>query len=133
MLPSTIICGVLTFAWIAIESEAALIVVSILFGFFSGAAQALIPSVVVFLAPDLSKAGVRIGMSLFACGLGLLLGSPIAGAVLARQSRSLAIRRKGDQTYQGVLLFGRFTIMLGAICLAITRTIKVGSQLKVKA
>lgn len=127
MLPATLICALLLFCWIAVTSLAGLIVVSVLFGFFSGAAQALIPSVVVWLAPDLSKAGVRIGMTLFMCGLGLLVGSPIGGAIIGVQSSP------GHQTYWGVLLWGACTVSLGAMCLLVTRSLNVGWNIFVKA
>ncbi|KAL4862662.1 major facilitator superfamily domain-containing protein [Aspergillus spectabilis] len=127
MLPSTLICAVLLFCWIAIESLASLIVVSILFGFFSGAAQALIPSVVVWLPPDLSKAGVRIGMTLCACGLGLLVGSPIGGVIISSQSTA------SHSEYWGILLFGGFTVVVGAAALLVARTIKAGFKIVVKA
>ncbi|CEJ60329.1 hypothetical protein PMG11_08906 [Penicillium brasilianum] len=127
MLPSTLICAVLLFCWIAVKSLAGLIVISILFGFFSGAAQALIPSVVVWLAPDLSKAGVRIGMTLCACGLGLLVGSPIGGAIISAQSTA------DHSVYWGLFLWGGITVLLGAAALMITRTLKVGLQVVVKA
>lgn len=126
MLPATFICGILMLCWIAIKSLGSLIVISILFGFFSGSAQALIPSVVVWLAPDLSKAGVRIGMTLFMCGLGLLVGSPIGGAIIDAQSPERSV-------YWGVFLWGGLTVLLGAVALLVTRTLKVGFKVAIKA
>ncbi|PCH01973.1 Major facilitator superfamily domain, general substrate transporter [Penicillium occitanis (nom. inval.)] len=126
MLPATLICAILMLCWISVKSLASLIVVSILFGFFSGSAQALIPSVVVWLAPDLSKAGVRIGMTLFMCGLGLLVGSPIGGAIIDAQSPERSV-------YWGVYLWGGLTVLLGAAALLVTRTLKVGLKVVIKA
>ncbi|KAF3406268.1 Riboflavin transporter MCH5 [Talaromyces pinophilus] len=126
MLPATLICAILMLCWISVKSLASLIVVSILFGFFSGSAQALIPSVVVWLAPDLSKAGVRIGMTLFMCGLGLLVGSPIGGAIIDAQSPERSV-------YWGVYLWGGITVLLGAAALLVTRTLKVGLKVVIKA
>ncbi|KAH8197775.1 hypothetical protein TruAng_008064 [Truncatella angustata] len=127
MLPATLICGILLFFWLAVKSLTGLIIISILFGFFSGSAQALIPSVVVWLAPDLSKAGVRIGMTLCMCGLGLLVGSPIGGVIIDSQSTP------DRNVYWGVLLWGAFTVLSGALFLLSTRTLKVGWKILVKA
>lgn len=127
MAPSAILSSVILLAWISIEREASLVAASVFFGFVRGAIQAVLPATVVFLAPDLSKIGTRIGMTLFVAGTGLLIGAPIAGAILDGQSHST------DQIYWGVLVFSGVVILAGGFGLAATRVIKVGVALKMKA
>lgn len=63
-------------------------------------------------------------MTLFVAGIGLLIGSPIAGAVVDSQSNS------DGQTFWGLLVFSGVVVLIGGLGLAITRTIKVGFTLK---
>ena len=58
-----------------------------------------------------------IGMTLFACGLGLLVGSPSAGAILANGTRS---------GWTGMLGFSGVVVVMGFICLCVTRVTKKG-------
>jgi MFS family permease len=99
MIPSVLLTGILMLAWIGVESQSGLIAISLFVGLTSGSIQAVLPATVVFLCPDLSKLGTNIGMTLFASGLGLLIGSPVAGAILDHQRTS-----RGD-VFWGTLLF----------------------------
>lgn len=65
------------------KSEAAVIVFVILYGFFS-AGLITIPATVVavVLCPDIRQYGVRLTMQLVPSAIGLLIGNPIAGAIL---------------------------------------------------
>jgi MFS family permease len=82
IIPCTLMCGALLIAWTAVHSTGALIVFALLYGFFSGSFVSLPPSVLVALSPDLSKVGTRIGMSFSVSSLGVLIGSPVGGALL---------------------------------------------------
>ncbi|EEH34837.2 hypothetical protein PAAG_05884 [Paracoccidioides lutzii Pb01] len=82
MIPCSFACAVLLFAWMGIHSIAGSIVFSCLYGFFSGALVSLPPTVIASLSPDLSLVGTRMGMCFWFAGLGLLIGNPIAGALL---------------------------------------------------
>jgi len=124
MVPSALLSAVILLAWISVKSQSSLIAISVFFGFASGAIQAVLPATVAFLAPDLSKIGTRIGMTLSVAGIGLLIGSPIAGAVVDSQSNS------DGQTFWGLLVFSGVVVLIGGLGLAITRTIKVGFTLK---
>jgi len=124
MVPSALLSAVILLAWISVKSQSSLIAISVFFGFASGAIQAVLPATVAFLTPDLSKIGTRIGMTLSVAGIGLLIGSPIAGAVVDSQSNS------DGQTFWGLLVFSGVVVLIGGLGLAITRTIKVGFTLK---
>jgi hypothetical protein len=73
--------GVLGFMWIAVHTISDLLIFAAVFGFFSGAISSLSLNLTVALSPDPGLLGVRLGMLLIPCALGLLLGNPIAGAI----------------------------------------------------
>ncbi|KAI5462806.1 major facilitator superfamily domain-containing protein [Mariannaea sp. PMI_226] len=78
--------GILVFFWIPIQNLAGVIAFAILYGFFSGAVVSLPPTALVSISPDISKVGTRLGMSFSFAGFGLLVGNPIAGALLKGSS-----------------------------------------------
>ncbi|OQE43348.1 hypothetical protein PENCOP_c003G06762 [Penicillium coprophilum] len=124
MIPSVLLTGILMLAWISVGSQSGLIAISVFVGLTSGSIQAVLPATVAFLCPDLSKLGTNIGMTLFASGLGLLIGSPVAGAILDHQRTS-----EGD-VFWGTLTFSALFILAGGVCLIIARVVKVGFALK---
>ncbi|KAK9386970.1 major facilitator superfamily domain-containing protein [Lipomyces mesembrius] len=82
MFPFTIFTMVMAFVWAAIHNRGGCIIFAISYGFFSGAFVSLPPPVLTSLCPDLGMIGTRMGMSFVISGLGLLIGTPIAGALL---------------------------------------------------
>ena len=91
-----------------------------MYGFISGSIQAIVPATVAFLCPDLSKLGTRLGMTLATGGLGLLVGAPIAGAILDSQSSA------DHHEYWGLLAFSGTLVFLGALLQFVIRMLKVG-------
>jgi predicted MFS family arabinose efflux permease len=85
-VPLCAVASVLAFAWIGIRNEAGTIVFICLYGFISGALVAISPTIVARLTPDMNTVGTRLGMSFVFAGLGLLIGNPIAGALLSLQN-----------------------------------------------
>lgn len=82
IIPISFIAAVLAFAWIGIRNEAGTIVFAVLYGYASGAIVSLPPTILAKLTPDMSTVGTRMGMSFTFAGTGLLIGNPIAGALL---------------------------------------------------
>jgi MFS family permease len=82
IVPISIIASILAFAWIAIRNEAGTIVYACLYGFSSGAMVSLPPTIVARLTPNVGIIGTRLGMTFIFTGIGLLVGNPIAGALL---------------------------------------------------
>ncbi|KAF3012829.1 hypothetical protein E8E14_009193 [Neopestalotiopsis sp. 37M] len=123
MVPSVLLSGVIMLAWIKVKTQGALIAVAVLFGFFSGSIQAVLPATVPFLLPDLSMIGTNLGMTLSFAGLGLLVGTPVAGAILDHQSTTT------HQDFSGALAFSGACVILGSVLLAVVRTMKVGFKL----
>lgn len=76
--------GVLVFAWIGVHNIAGFVVFCIIYGILSG----VIITVTTLMVSELSPPGAvhetigtRLGMAYLGCGIGLLIGSPIAGAL----------------------------------------------------
>ncbi|KAF9889297.1 hypothetical protein FE257_007406 [Aspergillus nanangensis] len=82
MLPFSLFTTVVAFSWVAVNNTAGIIVFAIFYGFLSGTYVSLPGATIVSLSPDLHVIGARIGMCFFVGGLGLLVGTPVAGAIL---------------------------------------------------
>ncbi|KAH6663293.1 major facilitator superfamily transporter [Plectosphaerella plurivora] len=80
--------AVVMWGWIGITNFAGLVVFALLYGLFSGGVVSMTPTVVVKLTTDMSRVGTRMGMLMFASGTTLLIGTPIAGAILGDFSRA---------------------------------------------
>ncbi|CAF9939081.1 MAG: hypothetical protein HETSPECPRED_001478 [Heterodermia speciosa] len=125
LIPCTFFSAIIILAWIRVSSQEGLIAISVMYGFISGSIQAVVPATVAFLCPDLSKYGTRLGMTLaIGGGLGLLVGAPIAGAILDTQSSA------DHQEYWGLLVFSGTLVFLGALLQLTVRVLKVGWSLE---
>ncbi|KAF9888994.1 hypothetical protein FE257_008164 [Aspergillus nanangensis] len=82
LLPCAVVSALLAYCWIDIHTTAGIIVFCLLYGFFSGTFVSLPPTTVVSLSPSLNVVGTRMGMSFSFAGVGLLVGTPVAGAIL---------------------------------------------------
>jgi MFS family permease len=116
IIPCTLLTAILGFAWLGVTSYGGLIVYVIFYGFFSGACVSLPPTIIATIVPDLSKIGTWMGMSFAFGGLGLLIGNPIAGAILERQH--------GD--FVAAQCFSAGTVLVGAVLLIVLRLVKFG-------
>ena len=103
LVPCTIAAGILCLGWIAITNVAGITVFAVLYGFFAGAYVSLVPPVIVDLTPEMSVVGTWMGMCLFISAFGLLIGNPIAGALVNTQKRSFGA---GQGFAGGVILLG---------------------------
>ncbi|KAJ5646157.1 hypothetical protein N7490_002529 [Penicillium lividum] len=85
LIPISLIASVLSFSWIGIHNEAGAIVFACLYGYVSGAIVSLPPTIITRLSPNMATVGARMGMCFTFAGTGLLIGNPIAGALLDLQ------------------------------------------------
>jgi predicted MFS family arabinose efflux permease len=120
-----IICGpitlVLVFSWVVIHSTAGILVFSIMYGFASGGFVSLQAPTVAHMCPELENVGTWLGMVAFVSGLGILIGSPVSGVILAHGS------------WTGLkCLSGAFTLIGIAFILA-ARCVKSGTQIMIKS
>ena len=74
--------SILGFLWLGIHNTPSLFFFSTIFGFFAGAITTVTAVVDAALCPTLDVIGVRMGMLFLPWAAGLLIGEPIAGAIL---------------------------------------------------
>ena len=82
----------LCFSWIAVQSISGLFVFSAIYGFFAGAITTVTAPIDAELCPSLDVIGVRTGMLLLPWAIGLLVGEPIAGAILGSSGNWLGLQ-----------------------------------------
>lgn len=114
IVPATLLAGAATLAWSRVHDAGGLVAAAVLLGFASGAIQAVVPGVVVFLCPDLGRLGRNVGLMLAASGVGLLVGSPVAGVILERGG------------FWGVFVFAGIMVVAAAGLMGCVRVVKVG-------
>ncbi|KAI0032784.1 major facilitator superfamily domain-containing protein [Vararia minispora EC-137] len=123
LVPSVLVSGTLGLAWIAVRGIGALSIWAVLFGFFSGTFVSLPPASVASLTEDLTRVGTRMGMAFTFMGVGLLVGNPIAGALINLETGNFL----RAQIFCGVL------VLASGLVLAAARVAKVGWALRAKA
>ena len=131
IIPCIILSAAVVFAWISVTTTSGLIAVSFFYSFVSGGLVALPPAILVSLSPSLAHVGTRVGMAFSIGSLGVLIGSPIAGAILKSQSNLDAAGQVivGRANYSGVLALTGTALTVSAICMIYTRYAKKGFAL----
>ncbi|KAH6853946.1 major facilitator superfamily domain-containing protein [Chaetomium sp. MPI-CAGE-AT-0009] len=104
--------AVLAFGWLGIRDVGGSVVYALLYGAFSGAVVSLTPSVLVGLAPDMGRVGARMGLSFVVSGIAILIGTPIAGAILG-----------GEESPQwlGTILYSAFGLIVATVLYCASR------------
>ncbi|EAT90704.2 hypothetical protein SNOG_02492 [Parastagonospora nodorum SN15] len=83
VVPCCLISATLCVCFIAVNSSAGIIVLMAFYGFFSGSFVSLPPTIVVMLSLNArEKIGTRLGQGFTVIAFGVLVGTPIGGAVL---------------------------------------------------
>ena len=92
VLNSSIACtlgsAVLAFGWMGIQNLAGVVVFTILYGITSGGVVTVSSAAIMNLSPDMSRLGTRLGMAFTLAGIGVLVGTPIAGAIFGHFTRT---------------------------------------------
>jgi predicted MFS family arabinose efflux permease len=122
LIPCTLACGGIAFAWMSVDDTGDLIVFAILYGFFSGSFVSLAPTTIISLSNDLHKVGTRLGMSFSISGFGILIGTPVAGTLLNLQT--------GDFVHAQV--FCAASMIASWVCLVLARFAKTGPVVVIK-
>ncbi|KAK9234222.1 major facilitator superfamily domain-containing protein [Lipomyces kononenkoae] len=122
MIPCTLLTAVMAFVWPAVSSPGGCIVFAIFYGFFSGAFVSLPPPIIATLCPDLRMVGTRMGMSFSISGIGVLIGTPIAGALLSTPAN-----------YTATAMFCGACSAVASVLTIAVRVAKVGWKIGVKA
>ncbi|GAB1211003.1 hypothetical protein ATERTT37_000113 [Aspergillus terreus] len=108
----TIVCGGLMFALINLSGLAGIIVIALLYGFFSGAFVSLPPTCFVKLSPDRGLIGTRMGMGYAVMAVGNLIGTPSAGAILQ------------DRGFNAMWVFGGVMSIAGGAAMMMSRNVQ---------
>ncbi|KAH0343492.1 MFS general substrate transporter, partial [Aureobasidium melanogenum] len=124
ILPGAAVCSILIFCMIAVDGLASIIVLAVLFGFFSGVFIALPPVCLVALTADKSRIGSRIGMAFAFMGFGTLAGGPGGGAILQNYGPKLQ--------WTGLWIYGGVACAVAAAMFTVVRMMKAGGKLMVK-
>ncbi|KAF2133619.1 MFS general substrate transporter [Dothidotthia symphoricarpi CBS 119687] len=122
VIPCCLISGVLCICFISVTSTAGIVVLMAFYGFFSGSFVSIPPTLVVSLSLNArEKIGARLGQGFACTAVGVLIGTPIGGAI-QEHSGFAAL-----WTFGGVMLFG------SAVFLAAGRVAHKGWGVGIKA
>ncbi|MCJ1386091.1 hypothetical protein MMC17_009216 [Xylographa soralifera] len=122
LIPCAMVASVLCFGWIGITDVPGIVVFALLYGFFSGGFVSLPPTCIMSLSPHLGVVGTRMGMCFGLTSFGILIGTPVSGALLTTTG-----------SWKGTQVFAGATVLLALICLLVARVAKHGLKLAVKA
>ncbi|POS78012.1 hypothetical protein DHEL01_v203582 [Diaporthe helianthi] len=101
---SLVLGSIMLFCWIEVDSIAGTVVWSVFWGMISGVLVALPGAFVPLFCPSIAVLGTRSGMYWAWLGLGMLIGSPIAGAIYdVKSGRSENWRL---QVFSGTFMMG---------------------------
>jgi MFS family permease len=120
ILPCALLTGVLTLCLIPIHNVGGIIVFALLFGFFSGSFVSLPPTIVVHLTPDRRFIGTRMGMAFMFISTGVLIGTPIGGAILKASG------------FTALWIYGGVMVIAGTALMALTRGLHKGWDIRTK-
>jgi len=84
VIPCAAACAILVFSTLAVKTVVGTLTFTVLYGFFSGAYVGIFAPMVASLAKDDGEIGARLGICFTFTGLGGLVGTPIAGALLSK-------------------------------------------------
>ena len=114
--------GIVTLAlWIPAASNAPIIIYAISYGFASGCTLSIIPAMVARLGKT-SQLGARSGALYAFASVGVLVGSPIGGAIQKSQHGG----------FSGLIIFSGVTLLIATFFAVFSRAAQIGLKVKVK-
>lgn len=114
---ASVICGILNFCWLSINSLVGMIVFSMLLGFFSGTIIGLFPATIAMTAMNPNEIGSYLGMGLGVLSISGLTGTPITGALINSYG-----------SYDPAIIFAGVCSIVGAVIVAGGRAYSVKSN-----
>ncbi|AEO53663.1 hypothetical protein MYCTH_2295309 [Thermothelomyces thermophilus ATCC 42464] len=114
MIVCNFVCAVLAFSWLGIRNLGGAVVYALLYGAFSGGVVSLMPSVIVGLSPDMGRVGARLGMAFLVMGIAILVGTPIAGAILGSEE---------NPEWLGTRLYSAFGLLVATALFCTSRVL----------
>ena len=111
ILPCAFVCGILQYGLMGAHDTASVMVIIALYGFFSGTLVSLPGTIYVHLAGPQNRGliGTRMGMGFAFVAVGILVGTPITGAILDASS------------FKYVWIFGGSMLIVGSAFIAMSR------------
>ena len=106
----------------------AIVILTILLGFFSGVFVAIPGTCFPYLTRDKSMLGTRVGMAFSVIGFGMLIGGPGAGRVLDSSTGS-----NKSLNFMGLWMFGGISTIVSGLLYVMVRFLLVGCNLLVRA
>ncbi|KAI0595540.1 major facilitator superfamily domain-containing protein [Biscogniauxia sp. FL1348] len=106
LIATTFGASVMAFGWLGVDDLGGLVVFALLYGFFNGGITSLPQSAIISMTPDVSGLGTRMGMAFVLIGLAVLIGNPIAGAILRNSSDTAS--------WRGLMAFTAATLLVGS-------------------
>ncbi|KAF2175981.1 MFS general substrate transporter [Zopfia rhizophila CBS 207.26] len=125
IMPGAFMCGILLLCMLSVHTVGGMVVVTLLFGFFSGIFIALPPVCFVALTKDKSKVGTRIGMGFAMLAPAVFCGGPATGAILSRDP--------ANYNWTGVWIYGGVVSLVSGCIFVLLRVMRAGWKVKVKA
>lgn len=116
----TVICGALMFALIDMSGLGGVVIIALLYGFFSGAFVPLPPTCFVKLSPDRSLIGTPMGMGYAVMTIGNLIGTPVAGVILHNRG------------FHSVWIFAGIMSIAGGLGMMLSRNFQGGWKIAVR-
>ncbi|KAJ3499815.1 hypothetical protein NLG97_g22 [Lecanicillium saksenae] len=107
----SLLSGIVLLSLHAMRTKAAIVVFAVLYGLFSGGLISLQSACVAQVTKNLQMIGVRIGLMMAVCSVGVLTGSPIGGALVSAN---------GGQFY-GLIDFSGIILLTGCLILVVSR------------
>lgn len=121
LTPAVTVTSILAFVWIRVYTVPGIIILAVFYGFFSGGFVSLPPVVMATMTPDVRDLGTRLGMVFAITSIGLLIGTPIGGAIL-----------NDTHQYLGVQLFTGCCLLASAFLFGSLRFVRSGLRVKSK-
>jgi predicted MFS family arabinose efflux permease len=121
IVPCALMSGILILVLIPTHNLGGIVVVTLLYGFFSGTFVSLPPTIIVHMSPNRGLIGTRLGMSFSVVAVGALIGNPIAGAILDAKG------------FTSVWIFGGCLVLAGSFLMAVSRVLFKGWSPLIKA
>lgn len=111
-----VISGILILCWISISNAAALVAFCALYGFFSGPFVSLVPVGLISSSKSNAVVGAQLGAGFAIIGIGMLIGTPIGGAVLANSG------------FLGLQLYGGLLTVACGLIVAVSKIARYGKN-----
>lgn len=122
LTPAATATAILAFAWIGVHNVPGIIVLAVLYGLCSGGFVSLPAVVMATMTQDVRELGTRLGMVFAVTSIGLLIGTPIGGAILSDSG-----------SYLGVQLFTACCLITASGFFVTLRLMRTGITFKARA